>query len=132
MVRGEVTKMKWIRAIAVVLAVFAPFIMVAYALAIVPDTLHVLKNLGGLDGLWLVMLGLMMVGTYYFLAVYVWEEDEIHADFVRLDADHDGYIARADAAPWRRLAKDFDKFDLDHDGRLSRVEFEAFEHSLAH
>jgi hypothetical protein len=128
--KKEVTKMRWIKAVAVVLAVFAPFIMVGYALAIVPTNL--IKNLGGVDWLWLVMLGLMMVGTYYFLAVYVWEEDEIYADFVRLDADHDGYISRADATSWKRLAREFDKFDLDRDGKLSRIEFEEFEHSLAH
>jgi len=123
--------MKWIRSIAVVLAVFAPFLFVAYYLAAIPNSLHAFRVLGGLDWLWIVMLGLMMIGTYYFLAVYVWEEDAIYAEFSHLDADHDGYITREDAAKWKRLAREFDRFDADRDGKLSRIEFEKFEHSLA-
>ncbi len=123
-------RVKMLKAAAAIVAVFAPFIMVAYALAIVPRSLEVLRSQSGVDWIWLIMLGAMMVLLYYFLAVYMEDEEEIAEDFTQLDLDHDGYVTRADASAWKRLASSFDRFDADHDGQLSRVEFEAFEHSL--
>jgi hypothetical protein len=105
--------------------------MVAYAIAQGPDPMSTLQRFEGFDWMWLIFLGAMMVGTYYFLAVYLADEDAIAEDFVRLDKDHDGFITREDASAWQQLAKVFDSFDMDRDGRISRIEFEEFEHSLA-
>jgi len=123
--------MKIVKACAVVLCVFAPFLMVGYAIVLLPNSLEVVQRFDGIDWMWLIFLGLMMVALYYFLAVHLKEENEIELDFAELDADHDGYIGRDDASGWARLAQAFDRFDVDRDGRLSRAEFERFEHSLA-
>ena len=125
-----IDRVKMLKGAATVVAVFAPFLMFGYALAVVPNTADVLRSWNGADWIWLIMLGVMMVGLYYFLAVYMEDEEEIAQDFAVLDADHNGNISRENAAKWPRLAKAFDQFDLDHDGKLSRIEFEAFEHSL--
>jgi hypothetical protein len=123
--------MKVVKAFIVVLCIFAPFIMLGFAIAHSQNPLHLLYGFVGMDSIWFIFLGLMMVGLYYLLAVYVEEENEIELDFAELDKDHDGYIGRQDASVWSALAKVFDKFDADHDGKLSRMEFERFEHSLA-
>lgn len=122
--------MKAIRGLFVVLSVFAPFLLVAYAFAQLPHALQFLRQFDSIDWMWLMLLGLMMLGIYHFLAVFLLEENGIQQDFDWLDADHDGYIRAQDAAGWTQLARVFDRFDSDHDGRLSRVEFEQFEHSL--
>jgi hypothetical protein len=124
--------MRWIKAIGVGLAVFAPFIMVGYALAILPNTWEVITNLSPYDWTWLTMLGLMMVAMYYFLAVYLEDEEEIELEFKQLDKDHDGYISRDQVLTSDRYRRDFNESDADHDGKLSRVEFEAYEHSISH
>ena len=123
--------MKILRACTLVVCVFAPFLVVGYALARVPNPVQMLQEFDGIDWMWLIFLGLMMVGLYHFLAVYLGEEDDIDSDFRQLDADHDGFITPNDAARWNVLARAFESFDSDHDGKLSRVEFENFEHSLA-
>jgi len=123
--------MKMLKWIVTLLALFAPFIMVAYVVMKIPNGLEVVSNWGLIDWLWLILLGAMMLGFYYFLFVYVEDEEEIAEDFERLDRDHDGYVTRDDASRWQRLAKAFDKYDADHDGKLSRVEFQEFEHSLS-
>jgi hypothetical protein len=125
----EETSMKILKALVTVACVFAPFIMTGLWIAYLPKPALAL-HAGGLDWMWFIMLGLMMVWLYYFLAVYVPEENEIVSDFAELDSDHDGYIARGDVSGWRQLSEAFDKFDADHDGRLSRIDFERFEHSL--
>ena len=121
--------MRWIKSVGLILAVFAPFILVGYALAIVPNTWQVIQSFSPMDWTWLTMLGLMMVGVYYFLAVYLEDEDEIELDFQRMDTDHDGYLRRADIGNATRLATEFEHFDGDHDGKLSRVDFENFQHA---
>jgi len=116
-----------IKTLTIVVSVSAPFLMVGYALLIVPDGLQVLRNSDGIDWIWFILLGFMMLGFYYFLAVYLEDEEAIAEDFQRLDGDHDGYISRDDAKGWPDLLRFFDRFDKDHDGHLSHVDFEAFE-----
>jgi Ca2+-binding EF-hand superfamily protein len=88
------------------------------------------RHQGVADWMWFIMLGAMMLGFYYFLAVFVEDEEEIEEDFEHFDRDHDGYISRDDAGSWKPLVISFDKYDADHDGRLSRLEFQTFEHAL--
>ena len=127
--RGE-WEMKLLKWISTVLALLTPFLMVGYVVMKIPHGLQVISNWGLIDWMWLIMLGAMMLGFYYLLAVFFEDEEEIAEDFEHLDRDHDGYVTRDDASRWQRLVKAFDRFDCDHDGRLSRVEFEDFEHSL--
>jgi len=110
--------------------VFAPFIMIGLAFLIVPSGLQVLRHTSGLDWIWFILLGAMMLGFYYFLVVYLEDEESINEEFLRLDGDHDGYISRENASGWPELARSFDTFDRDHDGRLTRLEFENFERAL--
>jgi hypothetical protein len=95
----------------------------------IPDT-QVLRNFGGEDWIWLILLASMMLGLYYFLAIYVKEEGEVSAQFNRMDRDRDGFISMQDAGTWSDLRCSFEKFDTDHDGRLSRADFEALQRSL--
>jgi len=119
-----------IKRLTLLTAVFAPFFMAAFAFFVVPDPWQTLRNTGGVDWIWLILLGAMMVGLYYFLAVYLEDEEEIAEDFQRLDTDHDGFISREDARSMPDLLRVFDRFDTDHDGRLSHVEFESFENTV--
>lgn len=93
---------------------------------------HVLQDTVGLDWVWPAFLGLMMLGLYYFFAVYLEDEYVIGEEFERIDTDRDGYISRDEASKLRGLAEVFDRFDNDHDGMMSRAEFDEFEHSFAH
>ena len=112
--------------------VFAPFLLVLAALLLMPGGMQSVSYTDPMDWIWLMLLGGMMLGIYYFLAVYIEDKEEILSDFRALDRDHDGYISREDALRWPELVRSFDRFDADHDGRLSRVDFEAFEQSFAH
>jgi hypothetical protein len=123
-------QMKTLKWIVTLLALFTPFIMVGYVVMKIPNGLEVVSNWGFADWMWLMLLGAMMLGFYYLLAVFFIDEEEIEEDFECLDRDHDGFVTPDDASRWQRLAKVFEKFDVDHDGKLSRVEFEEFEHSL--
>ena len=123
--------MKHLKWILTVLALLAPFLMVGYVVMKIPNGLEVVRNWGFADWMWLIMLGAMMLGFYYLLAIFFEDEEEIQEDFESFDRDRDGYVTRDDATRWQRLAKAFDRFDADHDGRLSRAEFENFEHSLS-
>lgn len=120
---------KSVRRVVVVLCVFAPMVMVAFAALMMPHT-KALLEIGGIDWIWLMLLAAMMLGLYYFLAIYVKEEGEVRDRFKRLDRDNDGYISVGDAESWPDLRRGFDKFDVDHDGRMSRADFEAFQRSL--
>jgi hypothetical protein len=120
-----------LRWIIVLSCVFAPFLVVLAALSIVPSGLTALKITDGVDWIWFALLGGMMLGVYYFLAVYLKDEEEITMAFHTLDLDNDGFIGREEAKSWPALSDSFERFDADRDGRLSRVEFEAFEHSIA-
>jgi len=122
--------MKVFKALVLLLCVFAPFLMAGYALTIVPDGLQALRNTDGIDWLWVILLGAMMIGVYYFLVVYVEDEENITEAFRRLDRDHDGFITREDARSWPELSSAFDRFDTDRDGRLSWTDFDAFEHAV--
>ncbi|SPJ15709.1 exported hypothetical protein [Burkholderiales bacterium] len=124
------TTMTTIKRLTVLTAVFAPFFMAGFALLVVPDPWQTLRNTDGEDWIWLILLGGMMVGVYYFLAVYMEDEEEIAEEFQRLDRDHDGFVTREDAKDWPELIRLFDKFDTDRDGRLSHVDFEAFENAV--
>lgn len=112
--------------------VFAPFLLVVAALLQIPGGLQAVSQTDPLDWIWLMLLGAMMLGVYYFLAVYLEGEELITAEFRELDRDQDGYLSRDDTKTWPELFRSFDEFDSDHDGRLSRVEFEAYEHATAH
>lgn len=122
--------MKVIKALIVLLCVFAPFLMAGFALTIVPDGTQALRNTDGIDWLWVILLAAMMIGIYYFLVVYVEDEEKITEAFRRLDRDHDGFITREDASTWPELLSSFDRFDTDRDGRLSWTDFDAFEHAV--
>jgi len=102
------------------------------ALIQIPGGLQAISRTDPVDWIWLMLLGAMMLGIYYFLAVYLEDEEVITAEFRQLDSDHDGFISRDDVKTWPALFRSFDRFDMDHDGRLSRVEFEAYEHATAH
>jgi len=120
------TALRW----GIVLAcVFAPFLVVLSALLIVPSGLAALKSTDGVDWIWFTLLGAMMLGVYYFLTVYLADEEEITMAFHSLDRDQDGFVGREEAKAWPALSQAFERFDADRDGRLSRVEFEAFEHA---
>ena len=119
-----------IKRLTVLTAVFAPFFMAGFALLVIPDGIQAVRNSSGVDWIWLILLGAMMLGIYYFLAVYLEDEEEINEEFQRLDLDRDGFISREDATTWPNLSRLFDKFDSDHDGRLSRADFEAYEHAV--
>jgi len=122
--------MKVIKALILLVCVFAPFLMAGYALTIVPNGMQALRNTDGVDWLWIILLGSMMIGVYYFLVVYLEDEEKITEAFRRLDRDHDGFITREDASYWPELLRAFDRFDTDHDGRLSWTDFDAFEHAV--
>lgn len=122
--------MKVVKLLILLLCVFAPFLIAGYALSIVPNGMQALRNTDGIDWLWMILLGGMMIGVYYFLAVYVEDEEKIAEEFQRLDRDCDGFISREDASSWPELVGSFDRFDTDHDGRLSWADFDAFEHAV--
>jgi len=119
--------MKMIKSTVAVLSIFTPFLLVAFALIIVPHPLQALKSAPGIDWIWLILLGAMLLGMFYWL-FYIEEEEEITEEFMELDSNHDGYISREEASKWNYLAREFDKFDTNHDGRLSRQEYEKAVH----
>jgi hypothetical protein len=121
-----------LRWLTVMACVFAPFLLVLYALLQIPGGVQVFSRTEPMDWIWLMLLGGMMLGVYYFLAVYLEDEEEICAEFRKLDRDEDGYLCREDVSAWPELRLQFDRFDQDHDGRLSRADFENFEHAFAH
>jgi hypothetical protein len=118
-----------LRWLTVIGCVFAPFLIVVAALIGVPGGLAALNSSEPVEWIWLMLLGAMMLGIYYFLAVYLEDEEEISLGFRQLDKDHDGFISREDARQWPELSHNFERFDADHDGRLTRVDFEAFSHA---
>jgi hypothetical protein len=115
--------------VLIVACVFAPVLALGYAVLAIPN-MQVLSNFGGQDWIWLILLSAMMLGLYYFLAIYVKEVGDVAAQFERMDRDHDGFISKTDTGNWADLRRLFDKFDTDHDGRMSRADFNAFERSL--
>ena len=118
---------KTIIRLTILAAVFAPFLMTGAAFLILPDPWQTLRSTHGGDWIWLILLGAMMLGIYYFTGVYLEDEEEFTEEFQRLDGDHDGFIRREDVKNWPELSRVFDKFDTDHDGRLSRHDFKEFE-----
>ncbi|HUJ85766.1 MAG TPA: BON domain-containing protein [Burkholderiales bacterium] len=44
-------------------------------------------------------------------------------DFAALDANHDGYLSKAETAKLEGFGKAFDEADANHDGKLDRDEF---------
>jgi hypothetical protein len=115
--------------VLLVACVSAPILVVVFAALAIPSR-QVLGNFAGQDWIWLILLAAMMLGTYYFLALYVKEEGAASAEFERMDRDRDGFISLRDAGRWADLRRMFDQFDSDHDGRMSRADFEAFQRSL--
>ncbi len=126
----EIVMKTTIKRLTLLVAVFAPFFMTGAAFIVLPDPWGTLRNTSGVDWIWLILLGAMMLGIYYFLAVYLEEEEEIAEDFQSLDTDHDGFIGREDAKKMPDLVRVFDRFDTDHDGRLSHADFEAYENAV--
>lgn len=115
--------------VLIVACVFAPFLVVIYGALAIPN-LQVLRNFGGEDWIWLILLAGMMLGLYYFLAIYIKEEREVAAQFERMDRDRDGFISLEDAGSWADLRDHFPRFDADRDGRMSRADFNRFERYL--
>ncbi|MGC2463165.1 MAG: EF-hand domain-containing protein [Steroidobacteraceae bacterium] len=111
----------------VLASVFAPFLVVLAALLVLPSGVQTLRSADALDWMWLMLLGAIMLGVYYFLMVYLTDQEEIAAEFHQLDRDHDGFITVEDCKAWPELRHSFPRFDADHDGRLSRLDFAAFE-----
>jgi hypothetical protein len=123
----EIAMNSTIKRLTILAAVFAPFFMTGAALLVLPDPWQTLRNTHGEDWIWLILLGALMLGLYYFFGVYLEDEEEITDEFQQLDRDHDGFISREDAKNRPDLSRVFDKFDTDHDGRLSHHDFKAFE-----
>jgi len=65
-----------IRWMSVPTAVFAPVLMVGYTLLVLPGGLQALRNTDRVDWIWLILLGAMMLGTYYFLVVYSLDKEK--------------------------------------------------------
>ena len=86
-----------IKRLTILAAVFAPFFMTGAALLVLPHPWETLRSIQGQDWIWLILLGGMMLGMYYFAGVYFEDEEEFTEEFLRLDADHDGFISREDA-----------------------------------
>src|SRR5208283_1776427 len=107
----EIVMKTTIKKLTLLVAVFAPFFMTGAALIVLPDPWGTLRNTSGVDWIWLILLGAMMLGIYYFLAVYLEDEEEIAEEFQRLDLDRDGFISREDTNTWPNLRRLFDKFD---------------------
>ena len=118
---------KMIIRLTLLAAVFAPFLMTGAALLVLPHPWETFRDAHGEDWIWLILLGALMLGLFYFFAVYLLHEEDIAEEFLRLDTDHDGFISREDAKNWPELSRVFDKLDRDHDGRLSHDDFKAFE-----
>jgi drug/metabolite transporter (DMT)-like permease len=60
---GIMAALRW----GVVLAsVFAPFIVLASALLFLPNAVYIGKGPDSVDWMWLIVLGGMMLGIYYF------------------------------------------------------------------
>jgi Ca2+-binding EF-hand superfamily protein len=113
----------------VLFTVFLPFLYFGLAMAIIPNPLHVLAKVSGMEYIWLIMFGAMMLGLLYWMYSFE-EEEEITEEFRALDTDHDGYVTREEACRvnrWNFLYEEFDGIDTDHDGRISRQEFGKFE-----
>ena len=125
--KNTMATFKWL---TVLTAVFTPFFMVGFALLVIPESMQAVRNSSGVDWLWLILLGAMMLGIYYLFPVYLVDKENINQEFQRLDFDRDGFISRTDITAWPNLIRSFDKFDTDHDGRLSRADFEAYEHAV--
>ena len=64
-----------IKRLTVLTAVFAPFFMAGFALLVIPDGIQAVRNSSGVDWIWLILLGGMMLGIYYFLAVYLLDKE---------------------------------------------------------
>ena len=111
----------------VLASVFAPFLVVLAALLVLPSGVQTLRSADALDWMWLMLLGAIMLGVYYFLMVYLTDHEAIAAEFHQLDRDHDGFITAEDCKTWPELRHSFARFDADRDGRLSRLDFAAFE-----
>src|ERR1700687_4166728 len=118
---------KMILRLTLLAAVFAPVLMNGAALLVLPHPWETFPDAHGEDWIWLILLGALMVGLYYFFAVYLLHEEDTAEEFMRLDTDHDGFISREDAKNWPELSRVFDKLDRDHDGRLCHDEFKSFE-----
>jgi hypothetical protein len=116
-----------IRRLVILAAIFAPFFMTGAALIALPHPWQTFAAVHGEDWIWVILLGILMLGIYYFAAVYFEEEEEFTEEFLRLDLDKDGFITREDVKNWPELSREFDKFDRDHDGRMSHDDFEIFE-----
>lgn len=114
-----------VRSIVLLFAVLTPFLVVGYAMGIMPNFLQAVNTLNVIDVIWLILLGAMMLGVYWWL-FYIEEEEEITEEFMELDRNHDGYISRDEAEGY--LAEKFEECDADHDGKISRHDFELVMH----
>jgi len=113
----------------ILFTVFLPFLLFGLAMAIIPNPLHILATISGMEYIWLIMFGAMVLGLLYWM-YYFEEEGEITEEFMALDTNHDGYITRKTACSingLKRLCEEFDRYDADHDGKISRQEFGEFE-----
>jgi hypothetical protein len=76
---------KWLVTLA---AVFAPFGVFVFALALSPS--GTFSGLMLIDLIWLFALSAMMLGLYYFLAVYLVDKEHAARKLARLDRDRYG------------------------------------------
>ncbi|HUO43523.1 MAG TPA: EF-hand domain-containing protein [Burkholderiales bacterium] len=114
--------MKKIYSIVAILSIYAPFIVLATAIVLLPDAMHVMSKVSGIEWIYLIAIGAMMLGMLYWL--FELDVDSIRDQlFRRFDVNHDGYISRDEIAGESDLREVFDQIDVDHDDRISRTEF---------
>src|ERR1700687_2518107 len=101
----EIAMKKTMLQMTLLAAVFAPFLRTAAALVVLPHPWETFRDAHGEDWIWLILLGALMLGLYYFFAVYLLHEEDIAEEFMRLDTDHDGFISREDAKNWPELSR---------------------------
>lgn len=81
--------MKLLRALMVVVCVFAPFVVTGFAIARSAHPLELIQRFTSLDTLWFIYCALMMVGMYYFLVSHMTKPTIARPAFADLDADEE-------------------------------------------
>jgi hypothetical protein len=59
-----VNTIEWL---TVLISVFLPFLVIGFALLVLPTGMQAIRNSSFLDGMWLILLSGVMLGMYYFI-----------------------------------------------------------------